>query len=290
MKNKKAFTLIEVLIALFISSFIMLGMMQLYRNVQRFLEKTSITMKFNREVYLLFSQMEKDFTTALIPILAKEEGKDPSKKEKEQHYFIGDVFAGQYKRVKSKRFKLFKGVNFINTNSLFVHDEKVVRLVRVAYALQKNKELSRSDRDVYDLYRKETADLSNDQFKEAGTISKKDKEQPVKIYLIAKNLKHFSIECQGFEKESDDKKKTTNKKEKKMISTFTWGQNKETKNILPKKVVINISFWDDKFVSDYSFDNVILLPVVPFKEKKEEKKQVGEKKKTEDKAAQAKPV
>lgn len=279
MNTKKAFTLIEVLISLFISSFIMFSMMQLYRNLQSFIEKTSITMKFNREVYLLFSQMEKDFTTALIPILAKkeEQEKTPSKKEKEQHYFIGDVFTGEYKRVRGKRFELFKGVNFINTNPLFVHDQKLVRLVRVAYALQKNKQLSTRDRDVYDLYRKEASDLSNDQFKKSENSSKKEKTSYVKTYLIAKNLKHFSIEYQGFEKKEDAKKKAGNKKENKMIKTFTWGQSKETKNILPKKVIINISFWDNKFVSDYSFDNVIQLPVVPFKEKKDVKKQNKEK-------------
>ena len=271
MKNKKAFTLVEVLISLFISSFIMFGMMQLYRNLQNFIEKTSITMKFNREVYLLFSQMEKDFSTSIIPVLPKEEKdsskKDLSEKEKKPNYFISEIFDGEYKRVEGKRLHLFKSVNFINTNPLFVHNEKIVRLVRVSYSLQKNKKLSNSDRSVYDLYRKETEDLSNDKFKKTETVYKKDKEKPVKIYLIAKNVKHFSVEYKGFKKEEDDKTKSDKKQKKKMISSFTWGKDKGTQNILPKKILINISLWDSKLVSEDSFNCVIQTFVVELKDK-----------------------
>ncbi len=287
MKNQKAFTLVEVLISLFISSFIMFGMMQLYRNLQNFIDKTSITMKFNREVYLLFSQMEKDFSTAIIPVLPKEE-KDPSKKEKELNYFIGNIFEGEYKRIQEKRLHLFKSVNFINSNPLFVHNEKIVRLVRISYSLQKDKKLSNSDRSVYDLYRKETEDLSNVKFEKKENIYKKNKDKPVKTYLIAKNVKHFSVEYQGFKKEKDDKKKVDKKQKKKMISSFTWGKDKGTQNILPKKMLINISFWDTKFVSEYSFNCVVSTFVIPFKEKKEEKKQEDENKKTKDKDVQEK--
>ncbi|MBD3273612.1 hypothetical protein GF385_04665 [Candidatus Dependentiae bacterium] len=251
MENNKAFTLVEVLISLFISSFIIFGMIQLYRNLQNFIDKTSTTMNFNRRVYLLFSQLEKDFSTMFIPKLKQENKSD------QNLFMVGDFFEGEYNREKGKRLELFKSVSFINTNPFIVYDKKNVKLVRVAYLLQKNKQLSKPDKNVYDLFRKETLDLNNSKFEQKEIKTKEGKFLSVKEYLVAKNIKYFSVEYQGFEK--DQKKKNKKDKKEKMIKTFTWGKDEKTKNILPKKVLIRANFWDNKLLKDSSYS--LMIPI-----------------------------
>ncbi|MFH1461645.1 MAG: prepilin-type N-terminal cleavage/methylation domain-containing protein [bacterium] len=284
MKNKQAFTLVEVLISLFISSFIIFGMLQLYRNLQNFIDKTYVVMKTNRKVYALFSQLEKDFSTAFIPKFSKaeEETKDKEiEKEEKQNYFKGEIVDGEYKSIKGqiKRLELFKNLNFISTNALFVYDEKNVKLVRIGYFLEKNKELSKSDRFVYNLYRKESLDLSNKEFTQDESIFKKDKKNIVKVFLVAQNIKHFSIEYYGFEKEDEKKdNKQLKKEEVKMINSFVWGNNPKTENVIPQKMVINVSFWDDKFISESAFSSVVNTFIFALKVSESEKKLLDDQK------------
>src|SRR5688572_5196778 len=82
MKRLQAFTLLEVLIALTLSSFILLTLTQSYRGAMRFLQKGQETMSYNRKVCLLFNQLERDLSCAFIPILQKEI--KPQKDEKKQ--------------------------------------------------------------------------------------------------------------------------------------------------------------------------------------------------------------
>jgi len=56
----------------------MLGMMQAYRNVMRYLDSTSEVMHTNRKVCLLFHQLERDFSSAFIPELYEEVKKPKS--------------------------------------------------------------------------------------------------------------------------------------------------------------------------------------------------------------------
>lgn len=294
MKNKKAFTLVEVLISLFISSFIILGMLQLYRNVQNFIDKTYSTMKINRKVYVLFSQLQKDLSFSFIPESHSiEESKklESNKDEKDQkeNYFKGEIVEGEYKGIKGKvkRLELFKSLNFISTNSLHVYEENNVYFLRIGYFLEKNKELSQSDRYVYNLYRKETRNISNQKFQQ-DTSSKKEDKIEVKKFLIAQNIKHFSVEYYGFKKEdkkADNKFYEKNNK-KKLFNSFVWGDKKETENILPKKILFNISFWNDKFIGEYSFNCVVKTYVVAigYDQKQENKNKLEvnkENKKTE---------
>jgi type II secretory pathway component PulJ len=287
MKKREAFTLVEVLISLFISSFIIFGMLQLYRNLQTFIDKSYQSMKFNRKTYILFNQLEKDFSTSFMPKIDKSEKKD--NKQKEITLFRGDIYFNEYKKIKgsSKRLELFKKVVMVNTNPLTIYNENAAKLVRVGYFIQKNKELSKGqNRVVYDLYRKETNKIENEEFKK-DEKGKKDKQDIyVKEFLVAQNIKHLSIEYYGFEKETEkNKDKIKKNKKPKMISDFIWGKEKETQNVLPKKIIVNISFWDEGFVSDSSFSCQINIFT---QESKEDNKQAqikdGENKTKEEKA------
>jgi len=89
MKKQNGFTLLELLIAIMISTTIVFSMMQSFRSVQRMIKASRLSLRVNKSVTLLFNQIERDFTTAIIPVLAKEEkidkdGKDTKKAEEEK--------------------------------------------------------------------------------------------------------------------------------------------------------------------------------------------------------------
>ncbi len=89
MKQHQGFTIIELLIALFLSSFIMIGMIQSYRNAVSSLGVCRESMAINRKVCLLLNELERDFTSMFVPYPTKEiipesEKDDPKVKEKQQ--------------------------------------------------------------------------------------------------------------------------------------------------------------------------------------------------------------
>lgn len=253
MSVNKGFTLLEVLISLVISSFIMFGMMQMYRNLQNFINKNYSSSRITRQVYQLFSLLDKDLSSSFIPLINDKNDKNQNKNKintgkAERSFFLGEIIEGEERKKQGKKLKLFKNVKFITTNSFKVYNEKTVDYVLVGYFLEKNKLLSSRDRTVYNLYRKETTNISNYKFQNSDIKSKNEKIDAVKIFLLAENIKHFSIEYYLF----DTKGKNKNDKNR-LFHSFDWGNKEETKNILPNQFKIDISFWDDKFLSEDDF-------------------------------------
>ena len=207
MKKNSAFTLLELLIATAISGFIIVSIMQGYRNAQKIHLKIRRTLDANHTACLFFNQIERDILTAFIPQEdtkkkdVKEEekeqkikGKKTDKKENGTLYFKASVYENQTKKIDDKKYELFKTLNFINTNPLQVWGQKLVRQVRIAYMLTLDKKNSTNNRNVYKLYRKETTDIKNVKFKEPEIINRKKPEHPVRKHLVAKNIKELYIE------------------------------------------------------------------------------------------------
>ena len=59
---RKGFSLVELLIALALSSVIMLGLVQANRNAARLLQEAQSLLVVNRQVALLYNQLERDIT------------------------------------------------------------------------------------------------------------------------------------------------------------------------------------------------------------------------------------
>lgn len=295
-KRNKAFTLIELLVALTISGFIITGMMQGFRNVQKILMNSRQLLQLNREVCLLFNQMERDFNTAcIIPeenpskSIQKQPEKSARDKEKEKkklNQFKATVYENETKRIEGRTYSLFKSVNFINTNPLQVWSEHRIRLIRLAYQLEKDKEKSTSSLTSYNLYRKETDNIKNEQMKEPEQGTQPTKGESI-IYrnLIATNIKSLYLEYVTPKEKSDTDEETE-------IKTFVWGEKKEQENKVPQYLNIIITFWNDDFTkeNEFSFMSPIFAYPTP---KKEQKIKPGEPTKTTNpstpKAMSAKP-
>ncbi|MCF7799908.1 prepilin-type N-terminal cleavage/methylation domain-containing protein [Candidatus Babeliales bacterium] len=323
MKKNAGFTLLEVLISLSISTVIILGMLQIYQNATNYFGKANEFISLSRKVYILFGQLENDLTTAFVSKFhekikdKKDEKEEPKKSKEEYKYFIGQIYDDQTQRIKGKTWELFKSLNFINTNPLQIYSKKYPRLVRVKYELIKNKEKSEKEKIVYSLYRKETLDLQNVDFKESEEFFSKEKKELIRNYLIADNIKEFFVEY-IFPQETEK----DNKKEKEFIRSFVWPskeiiakmkdaqakkvKEQETdaksteqkkdqkpaekdKGILeqvPAKIEIFISFWDVNLERSNSFN--CLIPVYSYPTLKETKEANPEdKKKAEEEKKKA---
>jgi len=77
------FTLMELLIAISISSFVALAMISMLQNVQKIITRSRRSLVVNKYICLIFNQIERDFNTALIPTIAKEEKVDKKGEKKD---------------------------------------------------------------------------------------------------------------------------------------------------------------------------------------------------------------
>ncbi|MCK4517574.1 hypothetical protein KAT92_02275, partial [Candidatus Babeliales bacterium] len=286
--KRPAFTLLELLIAVSVSSFIILGMTQAFRNTQKILSKSRVILMMNKATCLLFNQMERDFNTAFIPIVTKPafakasagQGKEVAKEEtkkkktkdskKDVKYFVTKFYEDELIKVDGKKHELFKSISLVNTNPLQVWGQKKVRLVRVGYELVKDKEKSNKERILYNLYRKETAELANEDFKEPEEV----KKTTIRQHLIATDITHLSIEY-SMPKELGKGKKKPDPDEKTEIKSFDWKKQKKKKEAVPRQVSIRITFWNETLKDKATFACMVPIFSYPTPEEKKppEKKQ-----------------
>lgn len=306
------FTLLELLLAMALGSFVMLGMMQSYRSVLRYIERTHSMMEINRQVCLLFNQMERDFETAFVFYPHKESTtkaaqeldttkvgeikpekkkafKDQTKEEKEKEkqeeekllktFFIAKKDEDSTPlKVDTKKISALKKITFICSNPFQVYGQRKPRLVRVGYELVKNKEASKDDKIIYDLWRRETPDLLNTDMKDEEEAI--DKKKPVmQKHLVAIHVKGFwlAYATQKPKKKNDIKQPSEESQE---IMFSSWGDIKENSGVVPQKIYAWIEFWDEQKTTSISFH--ALFPVVSYptsKEKPKKMKKVKKKKK-----------
>lgn len=299
MNNRPAFTIIELLIAITLSSFIMLGLMQLYQGVIRYLESTRDMMATNRKVCLLFNQLERDISSAYIPTLAKlEKGAEeqppaqnaekkpepapaqtPEEKKKEEaleeeqrkSFFVGTIDE-QFEdiiKIDGKRFQQCKTISMICSSPLQVYGERKPRLVRVIYELVRDKTKSTRDVNSYQLLRKETDDLLN----AMGKIDPFAPPQPgkaIREHIVAQDVKGLFFQYIITEEEKREAGSSKVPQTKQILS-FKWGDKKENQGIVPEKILVWIDFWDAKKIKSSRFH--ALFPVLSFPTRKEDEKQ-----------------
>jgi prepilin-type N-terminal cleavage/methylation domain-containing protein len=217
---RKGFSLVELLIALALSSVIMLGLVQANRNAARLLQEAQSLLVVNRQVALLYNQLERDITGCTpyekpVPYVKerpkkKEETEKPTQpeksepekppeektdKKKEKEPFIScctlEPFEDSAYRVGDKKWQQTKKVSFITTTPLEVYDQGHERTVRVGYELVYDKKLSSPQKSVHILYRLQTDEIENVAFKE----DEQKKTKPVSKVVVANRVKQFSLEA-----------------------------------------------------------------------------------------------
>jgi len=316
-KFAAAFSLIELLIALALSSVIMMGLVHINRNAAHLLKEAQSLLVVNRQVALLYAQLERDVTSSVVyqkpekyaPAKKQpkkgEEGKEEApkeaeKKDKEQPKekeapSVASLSLEPYEdssyKVGTKKWQQTKKLSLLTTTPLEVYEQEHPRLVRVFYELVYDKKRSTSQKPVYVLYRSQTEELENVFCKEEE--DKKDKR--VSRCIIADRIKQFSLEA-AYEVRPRDEKGPAGQQAaapqassavdpEEMTKVFTWGEEEEkkkSKTVLPDHFVSHIEVWDLAITRSYSFSCLLPLFVkIPAvdekKEKEKEKKEEGQK-------------
>lgn len=270
--NKRGFMLLELVLALGLSSVIMFGFMQVNRSLQQFVSKSRESFVADRKVCLLFNQLERDISSANIPVLAPkqaqaDEGKkakpaeapaspeEEGKKDKKQlHPFVADILDGAGRKIKDKKLEFFHSLSLITLNSLEMYDDQSPRLLRVVYELKENKNRPFKDKKSYLLHRKETTDLYN---VKAKAPEEKDQGAPVKTYLVADNIEFLS--CEFFRNRNIPQKEKDKEAEKKVLHGFSWGKKEETASLLPEYVLITLSLWTEDYRTTARYECMVPL-------------------------------
>lgn len=298
MNMKKAFTMLELLVAFALAAFIMMGVIGLYNGLASYAKKMREQSLMQQTVFLVFRQLEQDVSTAFIPELeqpikgagekasgakgaegAKEESKkedatgaketktkeqlEKEKKQKEEQlksFFIGQIDdRADLTKIEGKKVEVFKFITMICSNPLLVHEEKRPRLVRVFYEMIKDKAHSTKDADSYMILRKETADLKNT-YAKVDEFARVPRELEVKTYTIASNIKTMAFEYISLQK---DKNEVDGKPaQPKEIRSFTWPARVEHQGHVPQRIHLWIEIWNDDKTAFRQFNTVI--PIFSF--------------------------
>jgi hypothetical protein len=306
MKKTGAFTVFELLIALSLTSVVIVSAMQMYYHIISTLESTHDMLGNNKKVCLFFNALEHDITTALVLTdyktkaeLEKEEkagnlnqdekdkkgdvvNKEDEKKKEQARaeqlkiFFMANTYENEPSvKIQGKLMPLFRDLSIVNTNPLQVYGQSRVRLARVTYELIKDKQKSTRELDGYVLWRRETSDIENTKCKESDVpvSDEKEKPAPVRSFLVADLVKSFHVEYVLLLPKKQEETGKPGQKEKIEFEEkrfFAWGDKAETKGIVPARIDVFIEFWNENMTKSYLFH--ALFPVISFPTLKEEKK------------------
>lgn len=219
--RKSGFMLLETLLALALGSGVLFGMMEIFQRTHRTSEKMEAILRLNRDACLIFNQIERDITTALIgPFeekLTDSEKKPEEKKiekpeknkddEQKTEFFYAAFYSDLVKKKEEYTMKMLQKMSLINTNPFLIYEEPKIRLVRVVYEINETKKIKRDERQKYTLLRKETYDLKNNMAK----IDPKAKESPtiyteIRTHCLNKNIISFFAYFHFYQEDEEAKK------------------------------------------------------------------------------------
>jgi prepilin-type N-terminal cleavage/methylation domain-containing protein len=224
-KNKLGFSLIEIIIAVLIGSFLTVSLYQILTKAQQAVKNINVVIDLDTPLMSMYNNLEKDFIGLFVPNnIEKADQKTtgtvtkPESKEKEntiKNVFISSQEGGAV------------NFNFVTTAGLKVLNNKgevipAPYLRRVVYSLEKDPQ----DPDTYILWYGQTENLDPENIKN------------IQRYELAWRIKQFDISFKVYEPEKESKDK---KSEKKLV-TLTKFDPKEVvekyKTVIPAFIEI----------------------------------------------------
>ena len=246
--NHSGFSLLELVIALLISSMMALALYQTFHQTQKTVMHVDAFIQRNVFVTLLYNQLDKDISSIFVPHSAysQESSKKSDKKNEEKASLEKIIYA------QSEQGHL-KELSFITTSALIGYNEIAQRLIRVTYVLKSEAN------DLFTLMRTESTQL------EYGP----EKPLNVNSYVIAEHIKNFSITF--YVSSSQQEKSEYNK-----ISEWSSGEQfKKMKRRVPDYIEISVVWYDTELKKDHSFNYI--FPIIA-QERKEKQEQTDEEK------------
>jgi prepilin-type N-terminal cleavage/methylation domain-containing protein len=256
---KKAFTLIEILIATAIASLLATSLFYAYYQTNKMVTFTSDYIDFFNTAILVDRQFTKDVSGAFIPVQAvkvkkakqqeqKAEQKTDQKKqnESEEQPLLKDPFVSKGK----DQLQLF---SCITNNPMRIYWGKKSggpqpAIARVVYTLQEDKQAPKN-KPRFALYRQEGIELA------LAPYTKK--ESVIERYLIADNIKECTLTFFVI----DEKEKEG----REIIEFSEWRVGKDEKDLrskvkVPNAVRLDLTLWNKAQTRERSFSFSLQLP------------------------------
>lgn len=278
------------MLAMALSSFIILALMQVYRTLVTYIDRARIIATSNQRIALLVNTIERDLSCACMPQLHpeitpdikkegasptpdpkqqneektsgkdKDEEKEDKRRENRKKYFFTEIDDADLHKFKGQRVELLKSCNFITTTGLEVYGEGAPRWVRVRYELVRTKKTQKPE---YSLVRKQTIDIQNFKMK----ISEVDanaaaKAHPITTHTLAQGIKGMFIEVsmKKIPEQKKDGKPEDKKIEPEEIKAFAWGESKKTIGEMPQRARICLELWNEARNSSEAIEFFVLIP------------------------------
>jgi prepilin-type N-terminal cleavage/methylation domain-containing protein len=269
-KQLTGFTLIEIMIALFISSLLTLLLYQSFSQTQRTARNINALMDVTANMPIAYNQLEKDFLALFVPervfkdMANKAQKKDtavqaPTEKEQKTKEPFKDIFVCAIKEKNLER------MSFISTHSLALYNTVVPHAVRILYRL-----VPWADNPtLFSLVRQETTTLD--------MSLAKFKEDRIREYDLIRGVKELRFEFLVPEKLQEEQVKETGKGQKKeqekqperpkKYSTLDrWEAEgddgaKKTEFIIPAYINVKGIFVDPATEREYPFEWKFAVPV-----------------------------
>lgn len=275
-RNNRGFTLLETILALALSSFIMLALTQAYRTLVTYIDRARDMARANQRIALVTQIIERDLSCAVMPQLHQEiesdkekatkndappaeekkeaplsteeenKKKEEKRRDERRKYFFTEIDDTDLHKIKGQRVELLKTCNFITTSALEVYGESLPRWVRVRYELVRNK---KAKVDEFTLVRKQTTDIHNVKMKISEVDPNADsKAHPITSHEVARGVKGLFIEF-SMKKEPEKKDEKDKDKDKKIeleeTKVFSWGESKKTAGELPQRAHVYLELWNE---------------------------------------------
>lgn len=237
-------TLIEVIVALSVSSMLALMLYQTFSQSQRAGLMIDAQLDYEVAMPIMYNQLDKDISSLFVPeqVFSELMQKD---KEKQKNRFK-NIF------VCSLKDKNVESLSFLSTHSLSLFNTIVPRSVRVLYRL------APAANGLFTLMRQESTklDLSLAKFK----------EDKIPEYELMRGLKEFSLELIVPEKTSD-KGEAKKSEEKKYKSLHAWQPDeaetaeKKPEALIPEFVIVKGRVMHELSGREYAFEWWFKVPV-----------------------------
>jgi len=277
MRIKPGFTLLELLIAFAIGSFVLTAIFTIFYQTSRVLRMVNKIENEDARFYILQYQFERDLSGAFVPLRLKEKKPD-EKQSKKKPLEDGKKAKKEFEEVPLE--KAFSSTNkggnlqeltFISSNPLPTYKKIGPRIVRVVYRLVEDKESAVPGKKVFKLLRQEGQKFDLAKYKPGV------KGAPLE-YTLAKNIKNLNVEYMAaVEKEVGKNGKT--EIEYKTFKQWNDEAIKKAKKEKPDLCTFKVSLWDSLKKSSSDFECTVYIPYSePEKEQGQDKqKQANDK-------------
>ena len=319
--------LLEAIIALGITTFLILCTTQLTRSAMRTLKEVVTLSGYMNKVINTTNQLEKDLSSlVVVPTPTKEASAEDKDADVKPHKFASRALIAQADeklahKIDKKEYLTFKILNGVTTSTLQSYGENKPHFVRFCYKLIKQTPPPpHQKKTAFKLFRRETTTIDDLNIKQDSEMKQEDMEKSTEWVLICNNIKDLVVEYSTLtvtttDKSSDSTRASTEKaategqksgpkdskkqpEKPEVVTSFEWPNKKlppELQEQTPLFITVTLLLWDDAFEKPTTYKKIIAclnhsgtLPEYALQQKQPDKKASSDAKALANKSSDAK--